>query len=630
MNAGRFLLLLSLFLVFAREAPASDMAEAGTTVIPAFVAVDSLPGTEKTLAALENLVPKAAIIRLGEGETTELPEETGAVIAVRQAEGTETKIVNGRRGSTSPRWLLAAAAGALDEAGERFVLSMPRMPVYRLGWIADDPDLDRASPADIPVILVEVPAGGSAFLPAAAERLSAITEIQDDRHYLTFRFRDKLFIPGEETLVTLMIGVFSVVFFNLFFLSFSYGRKSEQHLRDFFRVWWLPFFYFAATLLSLAAGQAFSSWLMTLVFGDPGGWTVIPERAFAGKLIFAFFFTSVLVTFNQLIPFPKGGFIYGYIAGIVCLVNIFVFLYLDFSLSVLFALVFGLAYALTHVRNTAVQIGGLVLLIAPFFPYIRELARGDSVTLAPLYSAGFAWNARLSLIMVPFQLFMTRLTHSVGVFKAKRGVHVPLLPIAALIPAIVFTAFLVLAPAWTPERPLPVQVSQNLTETGLKTDTSSKVGKAHFTVVSDPEMAAGPDLEQKAAVVLNTGLSVHSALGRNIVTVSVTSALPLDSFSLEVSSEETGAVLASSRDFERSPSGDITSFIVEEPGIEPFSIVFTAVSGSRLDLNLSARTTANPWGVTIRDPSISVAYELSVSRIFSISEDGTVSESEGP
>lgn len=638
MNAGKLSLLISMFLIIARGGLAAEeglvdagLVEAGLgerAAVPVFVAVDALPGTEKTLATLKTRRPDSIILRPEAGKRAEIPANATAVIAIRQANGATARIVNGRRGATSPRRLLLAVADALERAGEPFSLTVPHMPIYRLGWVPDDPDMARAAPADVPAILVEVPASGSAFLPVAAETLSGAGYADEDAHYLAFQFRGKLFAPGEETLVTLMIGVFGLVFFNLFFLSFAYGKKSEQHLRDFFRVWWLPFFYFTVTLLSLAAGQAIVSWLTKLTFGDPEGWTVIPARAFAGKLIFAFFFTSALVTFNQLIPFPKGGFIYGYIASIVCLVNIFVFSYLDFSLSVLFALIFGLAYALSHVRNATLQLGGLALLVVPFLPYFRELARGDAATLAPLYAAGFAWNARLALFIVPFQLFMTRLTHSIGVLKARRGVHIPLLPLVALVPAILFTGFLVLAPAWTQERPLPVLVSQTLERDRLSTDTRSDVGRAQFSVVADPGLATDPFLPQRAADVLEATVGVRNALGRIIVTVTAKAALAPQNLTLDVLSDETGAVLASSRDFERSPSGDRATFTLSDIGSEGVTIAFTAVSGRPLDLRLQSRTGRNPWGVTINDPAIAASYELTVRRDFRISEGGTVTEGE--
>lgn len=608
-------------IVFALIGPESDTLELEVALtLPASTLVAQEGPNPISVSRVKGIEPSAPLAAAAPA----FPN-AGAVVVLRKGTGNRVVITNGRRGSTSPKWLLLAVIESLSESDIPFELERGEMPLYRLGWVPDDPDIARTAAPDTPSILLEIPGSMTAFLPSLSVRLQTGIPAESDRHYLTFAFGEALFVPGESFLVTLMIAVSGVTFFILFFFSFTYGSKGEQRLRDFFRVWWLPLFFLAANILALYAAQALTRALMAVQFGSPDAWTVIPVRAFGGKLAFAFFFASLIVTVNQLVPFPRESFIYGYIASIVCLANIFLFSSLDFSLSVLFALAFAIAFSLYHLRNPWIQLTGLILLALPFLPYVRALSRADSVAVGPLLDAAFPWNLRIAMFVMPFQLFMTRLTRSARILTAKRGFHVPILPIAALAVGIAYAGYLVLTPPWTPERPLPVTVRQTAGYDGITTETDSAVMNVSFPVIS----LAGEEIpaeETMPNALIDVTLEPRLALGRLIARVTVQPALPLDRLSLTVSSATGTAVLAASREFERTPSGDRATFIIDTPGTDAITVEFTSPGGEELTLVASARTANNPWGTRIEDSSIQMQYELTASRSFAIAPDGSARE----
>ena len=92
------------------------------------------------------------------------------------------RIVNGRRGETSPRWLLLAVTGALGETGGEYTLKDYNAPLYRLGWLTEDPEVARWVPRNTPFILIEIPGGSASFLTALANRLDTAAPSGADRH----------------------------------------------------------------------------------------------------------------------------------------------------------------------------------------------------------------------------------------------------------------------------------------------------------------------------------------------------------------------------------------------------------------------------------------------------------------
>ncbi len=558
------------------------------------------------------------------------PDTPGAVIVLREGQGGGYRIIPGRRGSTAPRWLLKAVTDTLRREGLPYVIDPPHPPLFRLGWLAEDPDITLGVPQGIPGLLLEVPQGAPELLSSLGKavegvRVDGSLPSEWDRHYLVLRWGNLLFLPGEETLVTAAILLSLAAFFVLFFFSFTYGSKSEQHLRDFLRVWWLPFFFLAVTLGSLYAGQNLARLVMTWNYGSPEGWIVAPARALAVKLAFAFFFTSLLVTLNQLIPFPREGFVYGYIANLSCLANLFIFASLDFSLILVFSLACLAAFALYHLRNPWVQAAGLTVLALPFLPYLTALSRGDALTIDPVYNGSFLWNFRIAAFVMPFQLFMTRLTHSVGVIRGKRGLHIPLLPVTALGLGIAVTVLTFLVPPWTPERPLKVRILQSLDRRGLTTTLDSPVINREFPLVMKGNTEGFPAVEAVPEELLGVSVELRRVLGRTIARVSIDPEIPMDAYRLSVYAEGETAILASSLDYRRSPSGDRADFTIPASAQDQVSLEFTSAATGALILEIHGDTSHNPWEVSIDDPAVEGEYRLTVGRTYRL-RDGNVEE----
>lgn len=556
-------------------------------------------------------------------------DEDVAVLVFVPASGTKTTVTCGSRGKTSPPWMLQRIVKTLDAEKAKWTLDEYRMTLYRLGWTRENAHLASWLSADIPALQIatESTAHGIGIVDDFARYLAGGMPQDSDTHYLVFSFNGSYRIVSETFMVAALIASSAIILFFIFIFGFLFGEKSDQHLRDLSRVLWLPFVYLAVNILALYAGQLLSAAFVRFRFGNPEAWTLIPAIAFGSKLAMAWFFIATVNALNQLVRFPEDSFIYGYIAGIVCFINVFVFASLDFSYAPFFLYLYAIAFVAYHVQHPVAQVVGIAALAAPFYPYVLALFGGDTAqvasSLAPLYRGDQLWNVRLALLAMPFQLFISRFLHTLGVFGRRHRFYLPVNPFAAFVVSIIACGILLFVPAWSKEKPLRIKIVQTIDDSGSRIATNSLARLPGLTILSDHATAAMPDLEAKPERIVAITATSQKFLERQLVTITVKPAIQYDSIELDIKGDSGIPVRDASEPFELRSSGAVCAFVPDaNPGKE-WTVNFSSSLSANLEATVSLRTVVNPWGLMIPDKDIAASYELETTRTIAISKPET-------
>ena len=541
-------------------------------------------------------------------------EESVAVILLLPGKDDTILIRNGIRGKTSPAWLLKNVSNALSVSGKSWNLEDYVMPLYRIGWKGENDLLACYLHAEIPAIILESETDLTPVLSQIAQSLSTGIPDTNDNHYLAYKLKDSLVIIGENILVLIMIIASAIILMFLIIFSFMFGKKSEQHFRDLFHVWWLPFLYLIVNVLALYGGQLLSFSLFYFRFGNNESWSLIPGIAFAAKLSIAWFFITIVFSLNHLIRFPDDSFIYGYIASVVCMLNIFVFSSLDFSLSILFLTVYVISFFAYHTSHPVAQVIGIVALGLPFLPYVQALVSGGSMSIAPLYTGSDFWNFRIALFFMPFQLMFTRLFHTLKLYTHRTKIFVP----ANLFIVFFFTLIMLVAalfsPAWSEKRPLETHIIQTVDADGNHLETTTPVKLSNLVVESDASVASNPTLTVSPEAIIKITASSQLLLERQLVSVSIQPAIPVRKLEVDVKCDSGIAVYDASILFALKNSGQDAVFVSDVNPANPWIISFSSSIESPLQITVRAWTRDNPWGLIVRNQDMKTDYLLEVIR----------------
>lgn len=568
----------------------------------AFLPTDKTPSERKALLAfLESL------------DGTDI-----TVVALAPGKKDTIRLHPGAGGKTCPKWLLASAAESLNESAIPWTFAEKRLPLYRLGWVRGDALLGRFLERDIPAILLETDADVSALFGLIAASVARSRVPINDRHYIIIGEGDSVNLIGEGILATAMVVASAVILFYLFFFSFLFGKKSDQRLRDLLRVWWLPFLYCGINLLALFGSQSLAGLLCRVRFGTERAWMLIPQLAFVAKLLIAWFAITLVVSLNQLIRFPKDSFIYGYIASVVCLLNFYLFSALDFSLAPVFLSLYAISFFAYHVDHPAAQAFSIVAILVPAAPYLHALFWSPDA-LGTLLGGGGIWNLRIALFAMPVQLMVSRLSHTMGTFGAREKAWLSPKLFVAFGAAMVAVSLVLFFPAWSPEKPLDVGIVQTVASDGNAIKTESLAHPERFIPVRIPTLAERPELAERADAIVEITSKTRKFLDRQLVDVTVRSAIPLNGVELDVTAENGISVYDASVDFTLSEGGKRAVFPISvSDGATSCSVSFSSDFDSSLSVSVNATTDFNPWGYAIPADFVKSSYTLNVREFHSV------------
>lgn len=548
--------------------------------------------------------------------------ESGAVIIVKPGKAGGIVVKCGVAGETAPRWLLKAVTDNLERQSKPWKLEETRLPLYRIGWIPEDELLATYLRAGIPAILVETGDDLGGTLSGIVKSLEAGIPSVKDRHYLLVPLGGTIRSVGEGFIALAIIAASAVILFFLFFFSFLFGNKSDQHLGDLGKVWWVPFLYLVANIVGLYAGQGIVALLSRFRFGSAGAWALFPRVAFFAKLFAAFFCITLIVSFRQLIRFPDDSFIYGYVASISCMVNLFYFASQEFSLAPLFLCAYLVSFAAYHFRSVPGQILGIILLALPFYPYLSALVAGGGFSLEPLIRGIGHWNVSLALFFMPFQLMLSRLFHMIGSSDRHVRTRVPANLALTGSLALACLAVLLFRPVWSAQKPVEVGIRETIDGGGNSVSLFSPVKMRALAAQPDPSRAAAPSLEAKPEAYIGIRAESRKFLERQLVNVTVTPTIPVDRLELVITSTEGISVYDASVPFELRNGGRDSVF---EAGIEPalpFSVSFSSDYASSLSATVRIWTRTNPYGLAIPADYVKSDFLLSVERTIRLPAPG--------
>jgi hypothetical protein len=598
-------------------------------------AIHQLNALVEQLKLMPPAVPVSVIITRNDFSSlpadlrTGYPQGTNRIISLLQDEGSGSVILlepgpaktaileNGAGGKTTPKGLFETVYFSLDHARVPVALPNDRMSLFRLGWIPGDPLLGAYLRAGIPAVLIRTDRDITTSLLDCINSERMKTADSADIHYLVWESGTRLFVAGEKILVLGMIIALGSTLLFLFVFSFLLGKKADQHFRDLLHVWWIPFLYLVVNTLFLYAGQAIIAFLFNFRFGTSEAWTLLPALAFVAKLVVAWFFITLVVSLNQLVRLPEDGFIYGYIASIVCLLNIFVFSSLDFSLSLLFLAVYGISFLVYHVRHPVSQIIGILLLVAPFIPYFQALFAGGAESLAPLYRGTGVWNFRIAVFAMPFQLLVSRFFHSIGIFGRKEKIYLPVHLFVVFLFSVACIGYLLFVSAWSVNRPLTIPVRQSLDNNGSHISMNAPVPLRNL-LIKQADLSGGgaKNLPQKYVRISSAD---RTFLARRLVAIQINPVMPVQKIEVLVSAENGLAVNDASVPFELRNGGLEGKFDSEENPVTPWTISFSSDKSVKLKATVRVWTRANPYGLTIQNEGIKTDFLLEIVSVLSLS-----------
>lgn len=564
------------------------------SVLPRDFQPESPEGTSKLIQNISGSKNTAVILLVP--STTEIP-----------------RIINGSQKYTSPKWLLESLCTFLDQTRVEYTLAQKRTPVFRLGWQEESSSLGVWLKAGFPAIAIE----GSIAIPQFISYLEHVYPTglpkDTDQHYLLFNYDTNTYFLGEEILVLIGIIASAAMLFSIFFLGFLFGNKSEQHLRDFLHVWWIPVLFLGVNVLALFSGQGLTFLLFTLRFSNSNSWSLIPHIALIAKLIFSWFIFALIVSFNQLIRLPEDDFIYGYMASLVCMVSIFIFSSIDFSLSLYFLFVYLIVYLSSHTKKIVLQFLAMILITLPALPYAVAIMNANHVILEPLLKGTNFWNFHIAFFIMPYQLMLTRIYHISGRMGFKKKVRFPINVMLTLISSIVISAIILFIPAWSKENPVLISIRQIINSSGssiiLDAPTIPEGLTPEFDLMDNKNTYTPEDLIPCSA-------TIHTFMERQLVTLLVSPAVPPARIDITLKTEEGFSIYDASIPFTLSNSGNSAHFRSRENPEIPFTINFSTDIKTRLIAEIHVLSLTNPLGLRVKHDGVKTTYLLDARRTF--------------
>jgi len=321
----------------------------------------------------------------------------------------------------------------------------------------------------------------------------------------------------------------------------------------------------------------------------------LPLTALSVKYVFALFFMFMVTAFNKFIPLPANRFIYGFMAHAVCLLNIFVFSFINLSFSIIFMLIYFVSLIAYQFKNIVLQMLFIVCLFLPLMPFVMHIIayRHYMVTII------FFLNLAPACIFVPFDLLLIRLSLSID--KKKKN-NKPLLkiPFHCKLTGVLFIALVLLIFF------MPVSQSSfhnTFTLIHCINGTESYVIKKY----TDPPLEEKIEqyshneaaIPQDASRFLTVGISLDNYLERSIGTITVDSPLKIEAFSITVHAQNGVAVFESDAAFEQNSSGDTATFISFPRPVFPSIIHFSGKKDAILTVSVVLWSKENPFDIKL-------------------------------
>ena len=521
-----------------------------------------------------------------------------AVCLISSGEQERARIITGTSQGTAPSWLLKSVYASLQHANIRPDFYTPAVVFHRIGWIPDDPLLRLYNEAHIPAIKIKTNADLSGFFSTVAPAVIQNISNEWDTHFFVWQIHQKLLIINEQHIITLLI-IASIFFLSwLIVFSFLFGRKREQHRRDLFILWWMPCYFFLVNWSGFLLGSKITELLFHLRFSALTDMNAFPITALAIKYTFALFFMFAFTAFNRFIPLPANRFIYGFMGHAVCLLNIFIFSFINLSFSIIFILIYLISLIAYQFKNIILQIIFIICLFLPLMPFITHIVMYRHF----MFPIIFFTNIAAACIFIPFDLFLIRLGLSID---KKRKNSRPLLTVplqCKLTGALLLSLILWLL--IMPIRKIQAQTPFILVHS-IKNDQHSVIKISNESPIEEPitqYYCSNQDIAEDASRFLTIQTSLENYFERSIGSITVSSAVKVEAYAITIHAQNGVAIFEADVSFEQNASGDTATFISTPRPSVPFVIHFSGRKDAALTISVVVWSKENPFGIRLTSP----------------------------
>ncbi|MEL3906469.1 MAG: hypothetical protein P1P65_05510 [Treponema sp.] len=522
-----------------------------------------------------------------------------AVCVIGQGSKDRVRLTAGTSAGTAPAWFLQTAYHTMMQEALPVDFYSNALIFHRLGMLPDDPVLRLFNEAALPALKIETNTDLAGFFTAFPADIHHSMTNEWDTHYFTHKINKKLVIITERHIVRILIFSSMLILLWLVVFSFLFGKKREQHLKDLLLLWWMPLYFFLVNCAGFFLGTKLAELLFYLRFSSGSDMSLFPLTVLAFKYCFALFFMLVFTAFNRVIPLPANRFIYGFMAHTVCLLNIFIFSFINLSFSIIFLLVFFISFAAYQVKNTVLQGILLVCLFFPVIPFAYHIFIYRDYVFDIILHA----NIEPALIFIPFDLFLLRLVLSIDKKrkekKSRRRASIPMYcKLAGVLLAALILRICVM-PAAQQQSRQDFILTQRITEEG-----STVVKK--YTGFSQKE-AAAMEYVRSAAVetpehpdsFLTVKASLTHYFERSIGSITLDSSIRAEAVSITVRAQNGVAVFEADAPFEQNASGDTAVFISTPRPALPRVIHFSGKKNADLTVTVTVWSKENYFNLVL-------------------------------
>lgn len=521
----------------------------------------------------------------------------GAVVCIIDSgEAGGAKITAGTSAGTAPSWLLRSVHDNLRAENIPVDFYSNALVFHRLGWLPDDPALLPYNQAKIPAIKIETNADLTGFLSLLPAHINETMSNEWDEHYFIQKINKRLIIINERYIIWILISSSMLILLWLMLFSFLVGKKREQHIKDLIVLWWMPLYFFVINWIGFRLGTRIVELLFYLRFSSAEEAALFPLSALIVKYSFTFFFIFVFTAFNKFIPLPANRFIYGFMAHVFCLLNIFFFSFINLSFSIIFLAVYFISFAAYQFKHIILQILFIICLFLPLMPFVVHILLHRYY----MFHIVFFTNLEPALVCVPVDLFLIRLSLSIDKLK-KNTIRIPF---HCTIAGIMFIA----AVLWVWSMPVSenkhhddVIIIQRITE-----DTGTVI-KKYVGVDGKEDRLKDFDRQQEISAqesaddFLTLTTSLTNYFERSIGNLSINSPIRAEALSVEISSQTGVAIFEADQPFEQNSSGDTATFMSSPRPTLPFVIQFSGKKDADLTVKVMLWSSDNYFGIAPRE-----------------------------
>ncbi len=388
-----------------------------------------------------------------------------------------TNITGGGRRIIAPYWLINRCSSAMDKAGLFYLLRGNENQIFRLGLIANPPQINPYLQAGYPALELSSLPGHlprdqyarwiGTFLSYMQDFIAASSAgfpTNWDRHYLFFQARFFSFILTEREYVVLVILILALLLAYPIFFRDRFLRYLRTIGRNLLSIPLLLALVFLFLLLGTLLVEG-----IFLIRNFPTIWMNKPLLFFSCKIAAALFLFALLYRFLKNLPFSRNGRFYSAGSILLLLIDSIVLGLLDFSLAYYFvwALIWAVLFSIVRWRwfkiaFILIATGWLVKALVDVFT-LPALDVVRAILLSRVKG-----NIIIALIILPFLFMIIRVDLLFRHPRRHRGITV-IRAIDTLlgISTAGLVVYLSLYPVYGPGRPQPISVQERM---NLNTD----------------------------------------------------------------------------------------------------------------------------------------------------------------